>query len=422
MLHYIRRFLDELLLSSGQYTLFYIILAIAVERNELFSNSGLSVLFVMLLAQTILLVRFGDRSLPRISFSLISPLTFTLIQASAGGFSPLNMNLLFYWFTQLGFATAISLARHARKQGAKKGWEFAISMGTVVVFLFLTFYYDLMLSFGVKSAAGLLSGAQASGFFKVTNLFPAFREFLSAPTLRFVLLGSLIFGFTMALVRIRIISLKFRISYLFEEKAGSLSDMDTRQAAHFNTESAEVSVIWADIRNFSQVSESYPQESIAECLKLYLSTWGIIARKYGGLVDKHMGDAVMLVFGPGEDGDSPNRAVSCAVDFLEQLGAFQEEFAIRNLPVLKAVGIGVSCGQVLSGDIGGPDRGMRTLLGYPVSIASRMEGLSREFRQDMVIDQNVYRKLSLENQARFQTLGEILIRGRIAPMPVYGLK
>lgn len=422
MLHHFRRFLDELLLSSGQYTLFYIILAIAVERNELFSNSGMSFLLAMLLAQTILLVRFGDRSLPRILLSLISPLTFTLIQVNAGGFYPLNMNLLFFWFTQFGFAIANSLARRAKKQGVKKGWEFAVAMGTVVVFIFLTFYYDLMLSFGVKSAAGLLSGAQASGFFSVTNLIPAFSEFLSAPTHRFVLSASLFFGFTMALVRIRIISLNFRISYLFEEKASGLSDMDTRQAAHFNTASAEVSVLWADIRNFSQISEGYPQESVAECLKLYLSTWGIIARKYGGVVDKHMGDAVMLVFGPGEDGDSANRAVSCAIDFLEQLGAFQEEFAIRNLPVVKTVGIGISCGQVLSGDIGGPDHGMRTLLGYPVSIASRMEGLSREFRQDMVIDQNAYRKLSLENQVRFQTLGEVLIRGRIAPMPVYGLK
>jgi adenylate cyclase len=135
-----------------------------------------------------------------------------------------------------------------------------------------------------------------------------------------------------------------------------------------------------------------------------------------------MGDAAIIMFGPEAEGRHADKAVSCAIEFVEQMSAFQEEFAIRNLPLIKNVGVGISCGDVIIAEIGSPERRSRMAFGHPVSIASRMESLCREFRQDLVIDQNVYRKLTLENQSKFLLLGEVLIRGRTAPMPVYGRK
>jgi class 3 adenylate cyclase len=421
MFHALRRFLDELLLASGQYALFYIVLALAAERIDLIFDAGILALTLSLIVQTILLVRFGDKTGFRFLFSLICPLVFTVIQGAAGGLSPKNMNLLFFWFTQLSFSLLKSLYYLAKRQATKKLFEFLISVGTVLVFLFLSFYYDLMLSFGVKSAAGLLSGAQSSDFFSIFNLVPTFSSFITAPTHRFVIFSSLLIGIILGVSRIRIISLKYRISFLFELDPEAPRGKTNREPESAHAETAELSVIWADIRSFTQITEQATPEAIAECLNLYFSTWSVLATKYGGKIDKHMGDAVMINFGPSLL-DNANQAVACALDFLDQLPAFQEEFAIRNLPIVRGVGIGISCGEVIVADLGGPNFRQRSVLGYPVSIASRMQSLCREFRQDIVIDQNVYRKLSLENQSRFLPLGEVLIRGRTAPMPVYGRK
>jgi class 3 adenylate cyclase len=421
MFHAIRRFLDELLLASGQYTLFFIVLALAVERINLVQNSGLLILTVGLIVQTILLVRFGERTGFRFLFSLICPLLFTIIQIRYGGFSYQNMNLLFFWSTQLAFSLLRSLYTKAKTTGGKKLLEFIISMGTIFVFIFLTFYYDLMLSFGVKSAAELLSGAQASDFFSIPNFIPSFASFITAPKNRFVIFSCLLVGVILGTSRIRIISLKHRISFLFEVEPESKVGENPPHPASVGAETAEISVLWADIRSFTQITEKATPEAVAECLNLYFSTWSVIAAKYGGVIDKHMGDAVMINFGPGMQ-DSANQAVRCTLDFLDQLPAFQEEFAIRNLPVVRGVGIGVSCGEVIVANLGGPAQRQRSFLGHPVSIASRMQSLCREFRQDIVIDQNIYRKLSLETQSHFLPLGEVLIRGRTAPMPVYGRK
>jgi adenylate cyclase len=331
------------------------------------------------------------------------------------------MNLLFYWFTQLSFALLRSLYAKAMTPGGKKSLEFIISMGTISVFLFLTFYYWLMLRYGLKSAAELLSGAQASEFFSIFNFPGSFAGFITAPENRFVIFSCLLIGFMLGTSRIRIISLKQRISDLFEIDPDSKKEDTASPPLLSGTMKAEISVLWADIRSFTQITEKATPEAIAECLNLYFSTWHVIASKYGGTIDKHMGDAVMIVFGPGIQ-DNANQAVNCTLDFLDQLPAFQEEFAIRNLPIIRGVGIGVSCGEVIMADLGEASRRQPSVLGYPVSIASRMQSLCREFRQDIVIDQNVYRKLSLENQSHFLPLGEVLIRGRTAPMPVYGRK
>ncbi len=419
MFHAIRRFLDELLLSSGQYTLFFIVLALAVERINLFQNPSLLVLTIGLIAQTGLLVRFGDRTTLRFGLSLICPLLFTVIQAWYGGLSPLNMNLLFFWLTQMSLSLIRAFANRSSTMGGKKILEFVLSIGTVLVFIFLTFYYDLMLSFGVKSAAELLSGAQASDFFSIFNFIPSFAGFVTAPRNRFAIFACLLIGCILGIGRIRIISLKHRISFLFEVDPEARATEPAPPPT--TTDTSEISVLWADIRSFTQITEKEPPEAIAECLNLYFSTWSVLSAKYGGAIDKHMGDAVMITFGPGMQ-DYANQAVNCSLDFLDQLPAFQEEFAIRNLPIVRGVGIGVSCGEVIVADLGGPEKRQRSFLGYPVSIASRMQGLCREFRQDIVIDQNIYRKLSLENQSKFLPLGEVLMRGRTAPMPVYGRK
>jgi adenylate cyclase len=211
---------------------------------------------------------------------------------------------------------------------------------------------------------------------------------------------------------------------LFQIEDTKSDNFPTVQIPTTHTEQQYVAILHADIRNFSQLAEKYSSEAIIESLNLYFSTWGNIAQKYGGVIDKYMGDAIVILFPPtpSPDDDIANRSVTCALNFLDQLQNFQEEFAIRNLPIIQNIGIGISCGDIILAEIGSPDKKMKTAIGHPISIASRMQSLCREFHQDMVIDQNIYKKLSLENQALFLLLGEVLVRGKTAPMPVYGRK
>lgn len=421
MRYNIRKFLDELLLVSGQYTLFYILLSFSSERLQALSIISLSLVLIL---QTALLSKWGHRSLVRMTVSFFCPLVFTGLLLLSGGFYAFNMNLLFFWLSSFFFAFMKSLCKQTKKQSSKKTFEIIISMGTIFVFLFLAFYYDLNRIFGIKSASGLLGDTQASTFFSILNFPDTFSAYLRDPANIYIVFSSLLIGSILALARIRIISLKYRITYLFEQDANLIADLEEKSHQKRITEAVtkEAVILYADIRNFSALYEKSNPNSVLEMLNLYFSTWGVLAKKYNGHIDKYIGDAIMIIFGLDDDPDAHDKAVTCAMDFLDQLGHFQEEFAIRNLPVVKNIGVGITSGEVINGIMGTPEHSIHTVIGNPVNVAARLENLCKEYKQDLIIDQNVYKKMRLENQACFIPLGDILLKGKASLVTVYGKK
>jgi two-component system sensor histidine kinase ChiS len=132
----------------------------------------------------------------------------------------------------------------------------------------------------------------------------------------------------------------------------------------------DVTVLFADVRNFTARSEALGPEGTFRFINGCLERFEPVVRRHGGFVDKFIGDAIMAIF-PGE----PRDAIAAAAGLHDEVRAFNGEQPQGASPL--AIGVGVHRGPVVLGTVGGPDRLEVTAIGDAVNVASRLEGLSK---------------------------------------------
>ena len=157
-------------------------------------------------------------------------------------------------------------------------------------------------------------------------------------------------------------------------------------------EAFQVTVLFADIRNFTTMSEHLSPHEVVDMLNTYFTRVCAPILKQGGMVDKFIGDAVMAVFGaPAPHPDHARRAIKSALAMAGKAAEFQswmaQRFAGRGLPAF-AIGIGLHTGEAVVGNIGSPQRLEFTSIGDTVNTASRLEGLSKELGWTIVASSN----------------------------------
>jgi adenylate cyclase len=143
-----------------------------------------------------------------------------------------------------------------------------------------------------------------------------------------------------------------------------------------------VTVLFADVRNFTTISEKLGPRQVVEMLNYYLSSACDAIQTKGGTVDKFIGDAVMAVFGaPVPYPDHAGRALQAALELAEKARDvrlwMQHRFRSLDLPEF-AIGIGVHTGEAIVGNIGSSKRLEYTAIGDTVNAASRLESLTKE--------------------------------------------
>lgn len=137
-----------------------------------------------------------------------------------------------------------------------------------------------------------------------------------------------------------------------------------------------VTILMADIRGFTPMSEAYEPEEVVETLNTFLGGMTEIIMKYGGSVDNFIGDAVMAVFGlPTEKPDDAGRAAACSVEMQGRMASINEHNVDRGLPPIE-MGIGLNTGEVVAGNIGSDKRMKYSVIGSPVNVAARIQGLA----------------------------------------------
>jgi adenylate cyclase len=138
-------------------------------------------------------------------------------------------------------------------------------------------------------------------------------------------------------------------------------------------EHREVTVLMADLRGFTTLSERLAPEQVVALLNYFLEEMIDVILAHGGTIDEILGDALLVVFGaPVHHDDHPRRAVACAVEMQQRLDAVNAKNRADGLPAV-AMGIGVHTGGVVAGNIGSRRRAKYGVVGPTVNLASRIE-------------------------------------------------
>ncbi len=180
---------------------------------------------------------------------------------------------------------------------------------------------------------------------------------------------------------------------------------------------AEVTVLFADIRGFTGISEKLSAVEVTKILNEYFSALVPIIEQHKGILNKFMGDAVLAIFGePIKNENHPIDAVRCADKMLKKVRALQDKWILEGKPRIE-IGIGISTGEVFIGNIGTETRLEYTVIGDTVNTASRIENYNKVYRTNFLISEETY--LKVQKYVDVIKIREVSIRGKSKKINIY---
>tara|TARA_R110002096_G_scaffold147671_21_gene307795 strand:+ start:15572 stop:17749 length:2178 start_codon:yes stop_codon:yes gene_type:complete len=180
-----------------------------------------------------------------------------------------------------------------------------------------------------------------------------------------------------------------------------------------------VAVFFSDIRSFTTFSENAAPDELVESLNVYFGEMVDCVHQQNGTLHKYIGDAIMAVW--GDILDQPEEEIACeavraALEMRTKLAALNQRWRDDGEMEMH-IGMGINFGEVLVGYIGAPERREFTVIGDAVNTASRLEGLTKEFRTDLVIGPKCHELVGTEFVTRL--LGKIQVKGRQESLKVF---
>ena len=173
---------------------------------------------------------------------------------------------------------------------------------------------------------------------------------------------------------------------------------------------AEVTVLFADIRGFTSISEQLSPVEVTKILNEYFSELVPIIEQHKGILNKFMGDAILAIFGePIKNENHPIDAVKCANTMLKKVKLLQEKWLNEGKPKIE-IGIGIATGEAFVGNIGSEERLEYTVIGDTVNTASRIENYNKVYRTNFLISEETY--LKVQKYVDVIKIREVSIRGK----------
>lgn len=175
----------------------------------------------------------------------------------------------------------------------------------------------------------------------------------------------------------------------------------------------DMTLMFVDIRNFTGLSEKMSVQENFRFLNAYLKRMNPIIESQGGIVDKFIGDEIMALFL-----ESSENALKAAVAMRLELYVYNTDRRKMDYPPIE-IGAGLHCGNVMLGTVGSENRISTTVIGDNVNLASRLQGLTRNFRMGIILSDFVYRTLPDPSQFHLREIDSVLVKGKEKPVVLY---
>ena len=180
----------------------------------------------------------------------------------------------------------------------------------------------------------------------------------------------------------------------------------------------EVTILFADIRGFTALSEKRDPRQVVSILNSYFALMANIILKNKGTLDKYIGDGLLAFFGaPIAREEHAEMAVNSAIEMIPMLDVLNKELM---LDVPLRIGIGIHSGEAVVGNIGSERKMEYTIIGDTVNTASRVEDLTKELQANILITEETFSRL----KARYNITPEkeITLRGKTQPIKLYRIE
>ena len=185
-----------------------------------------------------------------------------------------------------------------------------------------------------------------------------------------------------------------------------------------------LSILFSDIRSFTTISEGMAPDDLVSSLNRYFSGQVDIIYNRNGIVDKYIGDAIMAFWGaPEKHENDALQSVLSGLDMIESVNKFNE--GQRKLGKCEFhIGIGLNYGEVTVGNIGSERKMDYTVIGDAVNLASRMEGLTKAYKSEILISESLFEELRKiqDTGLHYRLLDTVAVKGKTKGVRIFTVK
>ena len=186
-------------------------------------------------------------------------------------------------------------------------------------------------------------------------------------------------------------------------------------------ETKELTFLFSDIRGFTPISEKYKTnpQGLTKVINKFLTPMTDIIMKNGGTIDKYMGDCIMAFWNaPIDTKNHKELAIKSALEMIDKLKELNENNGFGDNNKLN-IGIGINSGKAVVGNMGSEQRFDYSVLGDAVNLASRLEGVSKNYDATLVVGEDTYKDIA--TQFNFKKLDDVQVKGKTEKVSIYSI-
>ncbi|MFC1742695.1 adenylate/guanylate cyclase domain-containing protein [Candidatus Riflebacteria bacterium] len=305
----------------------------------------------------------------------------------------------------------IILGIHFEEEKISETWRFILK-ATAFWFLFsilLIYIISFALSFFITKP-----------IIKITDLLPSIikgKYNLKVPVQTGDEIGYLADTFNKMVLQLKE---KEKMKFYLSKSARQAVEDETSEELKLGGHMERATVVFTDLRDFTSISEKFEPQLVLTILNRFFNQMVTIIERHGGIVDKFIGDSIMAIYYEEESTNSARNAVICALEMQGALRTLNEEFK-QNYDIELKMGVGLSTGSLIAGNIGSLSQMSFTVIGNVVNLASRLEGESKKGASTrIIVDEQT--KNAVEKIIHCREMENKKIKGMSTPVIMYELE